>query len=763
MPENLGFKIGIEGEKQFKSALADIRQNFKVLGSEMALVSSQFDKQDKSVQAVTARNSVLNKEIDAQKDKVNTLEKALQNASTSFGENDKRTKSWTIQLNNAKAELNGMEKELHQNDSALDGAAKEFNNAEKQANQFGDEVAKAADKTDGASGKFDKFGGIVKGIGASMGVALAGIGAAAVGAGKSLVDASVNSASYADEILTTASQTHMSTESLQAYKYAAELVDTPLETLTGSMAKQVRSMSSAAGGTKDMAEAYKKLGVSVQDSNGHLKNSEDVYWQTVDALGKVKDTTERDALSMKIFGKSAQDLNPLIEKGSAGIKDLTKEAEKMGAVMSDDKLQKLGNFDDTVQRLKGGAEAAKNVLGTVMLPQIQTLADTGVSLLGTFTKGLSDAGGDWSKISKVIGSTIGDLTSSVISELPKLVEAGLDIVMSVVNAITDNLPTIVTSAVTIVTTLLQGLIEALPQITQGALQLILALVDGIIANLPALVEGALQMIVALATGIGDALPRLIPAIVDAVILIVETLINNMDKVLAAAFKIIEGLAKGLINALPRLIDALPRIVDSIVNFIVNNLPLIIELGIRIVVELTAGLIRALPQLISKLPQIITSIVTGIGKSMSSINQIGANIVTGLWEGIKSMGSWIQSKVTDFFGGIVDSVKGMLGIHSPSTVFAGIGGYMAQGLGIGFSKAMDQVSGDIQAAIPTNFDLNTSVNANAIGGAAKGNGIGVSGFTLHIENFVNNTEKDIERLAYEFEFYRQRAALATGGV
>ncbi len=763
MADNFGFKIGVEGEKDFKNSLKDINQSFKVLGSEMNLVSSEFDKQDKSVQAVTARNSVFNKEIDAQKDKINTLEKALQNASTSFGENDKRTQSWAVQLNNAKADLIGMEKELQKNNDSLDGAGKEFNSTEKQASQFGDGIRKAAEKTDDAGGRFEKLGGVLKGIGASMGVALAGIGAAAVGAGKSLVDASVNSASYADEILTTASQTHMSTESLQAYKYAAELVDTPLETLTGSMAKQVRSMSSAAGGSKDMAEAYKKLGVSVQDSNGHLKNSGDVYWSTIDALGKVKDTTERDALSMKIFGKSAQDLNPLIEKGSAGIAQLTGEAKKMGAVMSDDSLNALGKFDDSVQRIKSGAGAAKNMLGTVLLPELQVFADQGVSLLGSFTKGLSDAGGDWNKISKVIGDTVGNLANMLVKELPNLVQVGLEVVTSIGGAIITNLPTIINSAVQIVMTLLQALIAALPQIAAGALQLVMALVDGIIANLPALVEGALQMIVALATGIGDALPKLIPAIVDAVILIVNTLINNMDKVLAAAFKIIEGLAKGLIAALPKLINSLPKIIDSIVNFIVNNLPLIIELGIRIVVELAAGLVRAIPQLISKLPQIISSIVNGFGRLQTSMNQVGTNIVTGLWEGIKSMGAWIQSKVTDFFGGIVDSVKGMLGIHSPSTVFAGIGGYMAQGLGIGFSKAMDQVSGDIQAAIPTNFDLNTSVNANSIGGAAKRNGIGVSGFTLHIENFVNNTEKDIQQLAYEFEFYRQRTALATGGV
>lgn len=113
MADNFGLKIGLEGEKEFKKSLAEINQNFKVLGSEMKLVSSQFDKNDNSVQALSARNMVLNKEIDAQKQKIETLRQALANASESFGKTDRRTQSWQIQLNNAEASLNGMEHELN--------------------------------------------------------------------------------------------------------------------------------------------------------------------------------------------------------------------------------------------------------------------------------------------------------------------------------------------------------------------------------------------------------------------------------------------------------------------------------------------------------------------------------------------------------------------------------------------------------------------------------------------------------------------------
>ena len=105
MVDNFGLKIGVEGEREFKKALSEINQSFRVLGSEMTLVTSQFDKNDKSIQSVTARNAVLNKEIDAQKEKIATLKAALDNAASSFGENDRRTQNWQIQLNKARLSL----------------------------------------------------------------------------------------------------------------------------------------------------------------------------------------------------------------------------------------------------------------------------------------------------------------------------------------------------------------------------------------------------------------------------------------------------------------------------------------------------------------------------------------------------------------------------------------------------------------------------------------------------------------------------------
>ena len=183
MADSFGLKLGIEGEKEFKKSLAEINQTFKVLGSEMKLVSSQFDKNDNSVQALSARNTVLNKEIDAQKQKIETLRQALANASESFGETDRRTQNWQIQLNNAEASLNGMERELNSNNSALEQAKADIESTEKSlekvdgqlddtaesADNMGDEIKDAGDKADKSKERFSKLGSVLKGVGVAMG------------------------------------------------------------------------------------------------------------------------------------------------------------------------------------------------------------------------------------------------------------------------------------------------------------------------------------------------------------------------------------------------------------------------------------------------------------------------------------------------------------------------------------------------------------------------------------------------------------------
>ena len=142
--------------------------------------------------------------------------------------------------------------------------------------------------------------------------------------------------------------------------------------------------------------------------------------------------------------------------------------------------------------------------------------------------------------------------------------------------------------------------------------------------------------------------------------------------------------------------------------ITNNLPKLIQMGIELTVKLAVGLIKAIPQLIAKIPQIISSLVNGFKNYRSKMGDVGLNLIQGLWNGIKDAGAWLRDKISGFFGGVVDSIRDFFGIHSPSTLFKNeIGKNLALGVGEGFSETMNDVTSDMQGAIPTEFD--TSVN------------------------------------------------------
>lgn len=274
MSENFGLKIGLEGEKEFKKSLAEINNSFKVLGSEMKLVDSQFDKNDKSAEALTARNQVLNKEIDQQKQKIETLRSALANAAESFGENDRRTQSWQIQLNNAQAALNGLERELNSNNTALANADKGFDEAGDEAKDFSNYVKNAADTSEDADGKLSKLGDTAKKIGAALGAAAAAVGTACVAAGKKLWDMANEVGSAGDQIDKTSQKIGISAESYQKWGYVFERCGADVDNLQSGMKKLSTVITDAANGSDSAAEKLSAVGLSIEDLNGKSQDEQ---------------------------------------------------------------------------------------------------------------------------------------------------------------------------------------------------------------------------------------------------------------------------------------------------------------------------------------------------------------------------------------------------------------------------------------------------------------------------------------------------------
>ena len=186
------------------------------------------------------------------------------------------------------------------------------------------------------------------------------------------------------------------------------------------------------------------------------------------------------------------------------------------------------------------------------------------------------------------------------------------------------------------------------------------------------------------------LPTLIPTIIEAVLLIVETLIDNIDLIIDAGIELIMGLADGLLEALPILIEKAPVLIEKLISAITNNLPKLIQMGVQLTIELIGGLIKATPQLISA----------------------GGQMLAGLFEGLLDPTA-IWNAVKGLFNGIVGGIQSLFGIHSPSTVFRDeVGKNLALGLGEGFSDTMNDVTAEMQGAIPTEFDTNVNMKTTS---------------------------------------------------
>jgi hypothetical protein len=200
-----------------------------------------------------------------------------------------------------------------------------------------------------------------------------GITVPAIAATTGIIALGTQAGQAADELLTMSAKTGLSTDSLQELEYAARFVDVEVETMTDSMVKLTRNMDMARKGSKDQADAFEALNVQYMNADGSLRNAKDVWADAIDALGQVSNEADRDALAMKLFGKSADELNPLIKAGSKELERLGKEAHDVGAVMSKENVAALGKFDDSMQKVQAVLKRAGGEIAIAFLPLLNKI------------------------------------------------------------------------------------------------------------------------------------------------------------------------------------------------------------------------------------------------------------------------------------------------------------------------------------------------------------------------------------------------------
>lgn len=419
---NINTKFTLSGEKEYKQALSEIGNGMRVLDSEMRKVQSAYAKNADSIESLAAQNDVLERKILSQTEKIEYLKAALQQSAEKYGESDKRTMQWQTSLNNAEAELNNLNNKIDENKEKIEESGKETGNlgdvVSGLTEKFGIKLPEGMQKSMNSMGSLNASSVKIAGGFAALAIAIAK-------AEKALISMTKESAAFADNIITLSMQTGQTTEQLQEFSYATELIDVSVDTLQGSLTKLTNNMQDTINGTGNAKASFEALGISVTDADGNMRSANDVFYETIDALGDVKNETERDAMAMDIFGRSAQDLNPLIIQGSETLKAYAQEAHNVGYVLDDEALSALGAVDDAYQRLQKSQEGAKNQLSAEFAPYLTEFYEKITKLIKDGGQALKDSGivDSFGMLLETVGDIIAPTDQLSSDTVPKLTEA----------------------------------------------------------------------------------------------------------------------------------------------------------------------------------------------------------------------------------------------------------------------------------------------------------------------------------------------------
>lgn len=452
----------------------------------------------------------------------------------------------------------------------------------------------------------------------------------------------------------------------------------------------------------------------------------------------------------------------------------------------DNLLAGFGNEDADLGQLIGNFTSSVETAAQNVVPRITQI----LSGLGTAIQ----------QLAPIISSEIPSLLSSM---LPALISAGSQLLVGLVTGLVGALPELAASIPEIVTTIYNSIVAAGPELLTAGTQLLSMLANGIMTGIPMLASTAVTMMSSLGQYLRNNLPSLMQAGLEAVSNFTASLRENAGLVISGALRLAQSLAQGLADSIPTIVQNVPTIVSNIANIINDNAPKLIATAANMVATLAKGLIDAIPTIIQNIPKIISaivdtlmafnwvnlgsSVIKGLGNGIkaagnfvkeaassivntikTNISQlpqqmltIGKNIVRGLWQGIQNMASWIKDKIFGLIGGIVSGVKNLLGIHSPSTVFADMGRNMALGMGEGWDSEFSKIKGQIEGGM--NFQTGSvDFASSALGRSQTGltgaiNSVAATmgqNFTITVQSVLDG--RVIGETAYQYSRNKARA-------
>lgn len=487
--------------------------------------------------------------------------------------------------------------------------------------------------------------------------------------------------------------------------------------------------SRLANPTDEVEGAMTKLGLSIKNSDGSMKELDEIMADLRKGFGGLTEA-QRTQIASQLAGQEAMSgLLAIVNTSEAEYDKLTTaiySADGAAKQMAD---TMANNLQGQFTLLKSSAEGFGLALYDKIQKPLTDMVSWAVEGLNQLTKAFNENGVDG--LVEAAGNILSEAINEIVNGLPKIVDLAIRVIDSFIGGLNKNLDTIVSGAVSVVVTLANGILNMLPKI----------------------VKLGLDLIISLANGIAENLPELIPTIVDVILQIVDTLTNpeTLTHILDAAIVLVENLAYGLMDAIPQLVQAALLIVENLVAFLLNpeNLAKLIKLAFDIIIAISAGLINAIPELLKSVTRIITGIVALFKDA--DWGKIGTDLVDGFKNGISKAWNSLKTWFKNLFGDLIGIAKKILGIASPSKVFKKIGAFTAEGFGDGFNKAFLGVEKDIENALDFN---GTTFGVNAYGSYSGGGALsGIGGTTfgtvnINIEGYNAQDDDELAEMIAE---------------
>lgn len=670
MPYDIGPKIGIDGEAQFRKEIQQITENIKTLGSEFKVVASAADAEGESIESLSKKNDILNRTVTELEKRLTAQRNMLDKSTQLYGEADSRTQKWRRTVNATETELNKLRGQINKNNTAMD----KLESGTRDADDAMDDLGSAAES---AGGKLS-----------AMTVAMGNLIASGIQAAISAVGNLVSSLWNLDE-------------ATEEFRRAQGRLNTAFE---------------AAGFSAETAEEAYDGFYSILGDTDTATEASQLLAQLAESEEDVARWTEIAAGVSGTFGDSLP-IESLIEAAN--------ETAKVGEVTGTlaDALNWVGISEDEFNE-KLAACSDESERNRLIMETLSAQYDDAADAFRRNNAVLIEARENQAAMDRTLAN-LGSTIANVKNQLTNALGPALRGIVDAFNAILSGEEGGGASLGAALQQFFASIGELAPQVMEVGGQILSGIAQGIVAALPTLLTTGGQIIAQLASGILNAIPQMVAQLPEIITEFINYISSEFPAILQEGTELLNNFVDGIIGAIPDFVAKLPQVISAFVNFIVSNLPMIVQSGVDILTNLIEGIISAIPDLVAALPQIIDAIVTGIGSLMGSILDVGRSIVEGIWQGITNAGSWLVGKITGWFNGIVDSVKNFLGINSPSRVFADqVGANMALGIGEGFTDEMGTVERQLNRAmsgLAPSVSGSVSVSGSTAGGGSSGVG------------------------------------------